>query len=221
MILIFKYKYWIKVSEDSKFKYSNVIFRLMYQFHSPDPYRVHHFQWFAKISDILNSCNFSNLWNDQNQYTTKQYLKSTIFETLDSLEQSKWLNNVQTNQTCFNYRIFKTSQNFENYLTLLPFQNRIILSKFRCKNNKIPANKDRFDHTVDRNCNLCRKGDIGDEFHYIMLCNFFSAERKQYLAPYFYEKPNTIKFSELFNHESTSTLNNLCKFISCIVKKFN
>ena len=58
-------------------------------------------QWFAKISDILNSCNFSNLWNDQNQYTTKQYLKSTIFETLDSLEQSKRLNNVQTNQTCF------------------------------------------------------------------------------------------------------------------------
>ena len=173
--------YWIKVSEDSQFKYSNVLYRLMLKLHNPTG--IYNFPWFNKINEILSSCNFYNLWQDQNLYSTKQFLKHTIFDALDKLEQEKWLNSVNTNQYCFNYRIFKQNIVFENYLTKLPFYYRQIFIKFRCKNNKIPVNKNRFDkELLDRNCHLCQNNDIGDEFHYIFICKHFSKERKKFIG---------------------------------------
>ena len=212
--------YWIKVSEDSRFKFSNTIYRLMLKLYNPTS--IYNFPWFRKINEILQSCNFSNLWNDQSQYTTKQFLKCTIFDTLNHLEQEKWLETVNTNQYCFNYRIFKKNLIFENYLTDLSFYYRLIFSKFRCKNNKLPVNKQRFDKEIlDRNCNLCQNRDLGDEFHYIFICKFFSKERKKYLDHNFCTKPNVLKMQELFNSQEKLTLINLCKFIAIIVKKFN
>ena len=97
-----------------------------------------------------------------------------------------------------------------------------MFSKFRCKNNKLPVNKNRFDKkVVDRNCHLCRKQDLGDEFHYIFICKFFEKERKQYIDQFFYTRPNTHKMYHLFNSEKELTLNNLCKFIAIIIKKFD
>ena len=211
--------FWIKVSEDSRFKYSNVIYKSMLQLYHPAG--RYDFPWFRKIKEILTSCNFSNLWQDQSQYSTKQFLKSTIFDSLDNLEQEKWLENINSNQFCFNYRIFKQNLAFENYLITLPFYYRLIFSKFRCKNNKLPVNKNRFDKNVlDRNCSLCRKRDLGDEYHYIFICTFFSKERRHFLDSHYYERPNTLKMYELFNNQNVSTLIKLCKFIDIIVKKF-
>ena len=94
-----------------------------------------------------------------------------------------------------------------------------MFSKFHCKNNKLPVNKNRFDRNiVDRNCHLCDLHDLGDEFHYILVCIFFSQERKQFLDPYFYKNPNTLKMYELFNTD-TLMLANLCKFITIITSK--
>ena len=194
----------------------------MLKLHNPNTNLLgaYNFPWFNKINEILSSCNFSNLWRDQNQYSTKLLLKCTIFDTLDHLEQESWLNNVNTNQDCYNYRIFKQNLNFESYLTNIPFYYRVILSKFRCKNNKLPVNKNRFNKEIlDRKCYLCKSRDIGDEYHYILICKFFLNERRQYLDQHFYTRPNTMKLCELFNSENHSTLIRLCKFIAIIVKK--
>ena len=96
-----------------------------------------------------------------------------------------------------------------------------MFSKFRCKNNKLPVNKNRFEKkVVDRNCQLCQKQDLGDEFHYIFICKFFGKERKQYINKFFYTRPNTQKMYHLFNSQNEQILTNLCKFIAIIIKKF-
>ena len=212
--------YWIKVSEDKESKFSNIVYRLMLKLHNPIT-GIYNFPWFNKIYEILESCNFSNLFRDQQQYSTKQFLKRSIFDALTQSEQEKWLNDVNTNQFCFNYRIFKQNLYFERYLIKLPFYYRQMFSKFRCKNNKLPVNKNRFDKkVVDRNCQLCQKQDLGDEFHYIFICKFFGKERKQYIDKFFYTRPNTQKMYHLFNSQNEQILTNLCKFIAIIIKKF-
>ena len=97
--------YWIKVSEDKESKFSNIVYRLMLKLHNPNS-GIYNFPWLKKIYEILESCNFSNLFRDQQQYSTKQFLKRSIFDALTQSEQEKWLNDVNTNQFCFNYRIF-------------------------------------------------------------------------------------------------------------------
>ena len=154
-------------------------------------------------------------------YATKVYLKNSIFDALNSLEQEKWLHEVNTSQSCYNYRIFKQNLNFEGYLNNLPFIHRVNFTKYRCKNNKLPVNKYRFNRTdVDRNCQLCNVNDLGDEFHYLFVCDSFKSDRKIYLQEYFYKKPNTLKMEELFNDHNRNTLINLCKFIRIILNQF-
>ena len=72
----------------------------------------------------------------------------------------------------------------------------------------------------DRKCTLCTKNDLGDEFHYLFVCDHFSNERKKYLGPYFYSKPNTYKAGELFQSEKVNDLHNLAMFCKIIMQKF-
>jgi len=51
---------------------------------------------------------------------------------------------------------------------------------FRCGGHRLPVETGRW-HNVsraDRLCHLCDSADIGDEFHYIMSCNYLKQERE-------------------------------------------
>ena len=64
---------------------------------------------------------------------------------------------------------------------------------------------------------LCQK-DIGDEFHYILSCEYFQRERPNYIKPYYRRHPNTLKFKQLMNSTNSIELKKLCKFIQDINK---
>ena len=72
----------------------------------------------------------------------------------------------------------------------------------------------------DRKCNLCDKNDLGDEFHYLLICPYFQNERKDLLKRYYYLRPNTFKFQELLNCKNKQVLLNLSKFMKLIMSKF-
>ena len=65
-------------------------------------------------------------------------------------------------------------------------------------------------------CTLCNSGEIGDEFHYIFICNKFNDARKIYVDKYYRQFPNTIKMNELFNSNRLSILKKLVQFIKLI-----
>ena len=75
----------------------------------------------------------------------------------------------------------------------------------------IPLNK--------RKCKICTKVDIGDEYHYLFTCDFFKSDKKLYLKPYFYVKPNIRKHRELFTSTNEATLIKLSKFVATIIEK--
>ena len=56
------------------------------------------------------------------------------------------------------------------------------LLKFRLSNHRLPVETGRWENTPleDRKCILCRKYDIGDEFHYLFVCDHFISDRKKY-----------------------------------------
>ena len=68
-----------------------------------------------------------------------------------------------------------------------------------------------------RKCPHCNT--IGDEYHYLFECIFFSDERKNLLKPYFYTHTNTLKFSQLFNSKY-NVICKLSKFVKIIMSHF-
>ena len=67
----------------------------------------------------------------------------------------------------------------------------------------------------------CTTDDIGDEYHYLFTCDFCKSDRKLYLKPYFYVKPNIRKYMELFTSTNEVKLIKLSNFVAIIKEKFS
>ena len=78
-------------------------------------------------------------------------------------------------------RIIKNTFGFEKYLTELPVNNRILMTKFWCRNHRLPIEAGCRAQT-QRDLRLCLHcNDIGDEYHYLLCCPLFREEREKYI----------------------------------------
>ena len=91
----------------------------------------------------------------------------------------KWHESISESRKCINYRIFKNHFKLEKYLVDLPDNLRKILTKFRCRNHRLPTERGCQENIPPdmRLCHYCRE-DIGDKYHYILICRHFKNERK-------------------------------------------
>ena len=103
----------------------------------------------------------------------------------------------------------------EDYFELLEHKKAIDFCRFRTPNHKLPIEQGRWDN-IDRNnqiCFLCNS-DIGDEFHYILQCQYFKPSRKLLLSKYYNNHLNVLKFRNLITSKNnTVQVTKLCKFI--------
>ena len=139
-----------------------------------------------------------------------QFLKTWTAELLQSSSKLK------------NYSVYKNHTNRENYINTLSGPFLLTMFKFRTANHKLPVEVGRWANVElsDRKCLLCQNNQIGDEFHYLLECPFFLNERKQYIDPYYFRRPNILKYSQFLNITNESKLIRLSKFMIIIMKSF-
>ena len=121
-----------------------------------------------------------------------------------------------------NYKIFKSTLTFEDYIVSLPIKLRVPFTRFRCRNHKLPIERQAYLGVVrdDRKCRVCNSGDIGDEFHYLLVCTHFNETRKKYIKKYYWDKPSTEKMFQLLNIKGKSLLS-LSKFVKLLLLDTN
>lgn len=117
------------------------------------------------------------------------------------------------------YRLFKINFGFEHYLTKVPDKLRKFLIQFRTRNHKLPIETGRWRRVPreNRKCHLCNL-DIGDEYHYLLVCRNLNNLRKQYIDTSYFRKPNILTFHSLLNVKNASKLRKLCIFIKSILE---
>ena len=71
-----------------------------------------------------------------------------------------------------------------------------------------------FHPPVDRKCELCNVSDIGDEYHYMLICNYFVIDRKKLIPSQFYINPIVDKFCQLMKSQKKSLLISVAKMCS-------
>ena len=72
----------------------------------------------------------------------------------------------------------------------------------------------------ERLCTYCND-DIGDEFHFLLVCKQFHESRTKFIKSYYYRHPNILKFEQLMNATNLNELKKLCIFIYLIMKTVN
>ena len=168
------------------------------------------------MMDSLCSCGFSGVWDNQS-FPNKKWLVSAVRQKQKDIFITNWLSLVENSNSGINYRIFKNRFCFEQYLVSLPTKQLKFFMQIRTRNHRLPIETGRWQKIQRKEGvrNLC-KSEIGDEFHYVLVCKRLENIRRQYLNRYFYIRPNTVKFFELFNSKNTATLRKLCEFIDAM-----
>ena len=97
--------------------------------------------------------------------------------------------------------------------------------KFRTCNNNLPVNRARYFNVPrsERLCTLCNCNDIGDEYHYLLVCKHrpILQERQLLVKRYYYTNPNTFKLNKLLNISNSIALKKLAKFMKFINETLN
>ena len=123
-----------------------------------------------------------------------------------------------------NYRLFKTTFEFKNYLIKTPYQFLKFIIRFRIRNHRLPIETGSWSgiKSVERKCPLCKcSSSIPDEFHYLLECKSLENERKRVIDKNHYTNPNVIHFKSLMSCLNIqSRYIKLFKFIKAIICLF-
>ena len=152
--------------------------------------------------------------NDVNHF--KKVAKSRI----DEYYKNYWLKCLNESSKCYLYKGYKSELSLEKYLINLPDELRICMSKFRMCNHKLPIELGRHNN-IERNLRKCNKCgiDIGDEYHYLFICDYFKDERSMFIQGSFYKKPSVDKFCTVMSTASNKKITELAKFAKIIMNK--
>ena len=197
-------------------KYSSLWYKFMFQ----SNYQC---KWIKYIKLILGSTGFSDIQLNKATILSK-HTHLVVKQTLKDNFLQDWNSQLQNSSKGKQYNLFKDTINREPYLTLIPKHMYIPILIFRTCNHKFPIGVGRYTNRrvpyCDRKRTVCTTNDLGDEFHYLLVCPFFNSKRKQYILRYYYTNPNVLKYRELLNEVSVSILENLSMFIKLLFKQF-
>ena len=211
--------FWCNVATGDENKISTILYKWIKALDIKEPPQKS--PWLDKIKSILNNIGMSNIYDSINS-VNKTWFKNTIKIKLNDIYNQKWSESVFNNVTCLNYRAMTTQKKVQEYLLRLPKPYWYTMCKFKTANHRMPIVQGRYSNIPvdDRVCTLCPSNKIGDEFHYLLVCNYFSDDRAKFIKKFYSRRPNMDKMSQLFNNTNSKHILNLAKFIAIIMKHF-
>jgi len=155
-------------------------------------------------------------------YILTHLLKNIVKRCLQDQFVQKRRSKIYESSSCLNYRVFKDSFELERYLIDIPYGLAVYFLKFRCKNSKLPVVLGQYNNVTvnDRLFTLCDSHFVGDVFHYLLECSFFSDLKKKYIPSGYYIRPNIFKFAQLFQSKDQYMLSGVCIFVKNILNHF-
>jgi len=164
--------YWFHIVSTANVKLSCIMYKLMYNMHIRNQIE---FKWVKFVEENLHHLGLSNIWTDQGCDFKLNWFKVSVKQRLQDQAIQDWHSNMFDSNKCLNYRIFKNKFGIEEYLINLPTKLKKSFTKFRCRNNMLPIESGSHYNIprAERLCKLCMSNELGDEFHYVLVCPFF------------------------------------------------
>ena len=135
----------------------------------------------------------NEVWLSQTINNTKS-LKAQILQTLMDQYRQEWVSQLEKSSKGTTYRLTKNSICLEKYFTKFTKKVYSPILQYRSGNHKLPIEIDRWKNIAynQRMCPKCSKHSLGDEFHYLLECEFYKLAREQHIKRYYYRHPNEL-----------------------------
>ena len=208
--------YWSKTisMSDQPTRLSYFLYKILYNMHKN---KLVNSLYIENVKSILESCGFSGVWHSQDTKNPK-WLSLAISQKLKDQYLQTWSATVDKTSSATNFKLYKDTFGYSKFLSLLSAKNSKTFLKFRTRNHTLPVETGRWNGTPlhERICNFCQK-ELGDEFHFMLVCDHFKQQRQTYIKRYYYHNPNALKFKQLMNTENIADLKKNSCFIQIIL----
>ena len=208
--------FWCKLLDcQDKYRLSSIVYTIVHSMHENRHVKS---KWIDNVKHLICSMGFSGVWFSQSYINSKWFINS-IKQKLKDVYIQKWHSLLDVSSGSNNYRLLKESFESSAYWKILPANMCRNLFAFRSRNHRFPVEVGRWtgQPLSERKCNFC-KTELGDEFHFLLVCKYFQEDRKRYINKFYYERPNILKYRELMNKTNVSELEKLCKFVDILLK---
>lgn len=206
-------KYWFKLLQKSE---TNCILQSVYNCMKIQiDTGVQNMYWLAKVKLLLERNGFAEVWCYPQSVNVELFIPVFKTRLIDNfLVELRGGLNTCTSMVL--YRELKQCFEISPYLQKLCNRKlRNSLSKLRLSSHQLLIEKGRHSGIVRQNriCVLCNKGEIEDEYHFVLICPQYHQLRMQYIRKYYVNHPSMYKFIQLLN-STGKTLKNLAIFIT-------
>ena len=146
--------------------------------------------WLKTKRDIMFKLDLGHIYNNPDKYRFP-YIKKTLTKKLTSIIDKQFTADLYNDERhngdgnkLRTFRIFKNVIEEEPYLSLIKNMNiRKSLTKLRISAHNLPIEvgrhrRNRKTPLAERICDMCNSGEVGDEFHLVMMCNKFKDTRE-------------------------------------------
>ena len=176
-------------------------------------------QWLTFVKDKLDRLGLSDVFIRQGKEIDLSVFQALVKQRTTDQYVQDWSNELENNNMCSNYRLYKKCFKMENYLLKLSTSLATNMIKFRTRCIfGVPYDRQNEDITPSGNCYFCDAASM-DEFHLIMECKHFKEDRAKIKSKKFFGNVNCIKFNYIMNDDIISyKVALLCRKISVALK---
>ena len=218
--------FWCNIATGDERKMSSILYKWIKVLHDKEDKddedeNSQKTNWIGKVKATLDKLQMPYLFDNVTK-ECRNWFKNSTKVRLEDIYAKTWSDSVYDNASCLNYRAMTLVKKTQNYVLKLPKRYMYAMLKLKCVNNYMPIVAGRYSSTPvdDRLCTICQLNEIGDEFHYLFKCTFFSTQRARYIMRYYYTQPNMYKLTQLFESSDFNEMLNLAKFAEIIVNQF-
>ena len=210
--------FWCTIAAGEESKFSSIFYKWIKIFMKKNIYKS---VWFEKVKTTLDNIQMPYMFDNVTK-ECKLWFRNSTKARLEELYAKRWSDTVYNNSSCLNYRAMTLAKRAQDYVLKLPKCYVYAILKLKCVNHYMPIVAGRYSNMPidERLCTICQLNEIGDEFHYLFKCTFFSSQRARYLRRYYYTQPNMYKMTQLFESPDFTEMLNLAKFAQVIVNQF-
>lgn len=201
-------------------KLSSKIYKLLFKLYANENSQT---LYVKNIQTILDNIGLSFIFRNQipvNIIWIKTHVKQIL---IDQFIQN-WRSEIGNSSRGHFYSLFKQEFCIEPYLLRLEQRYRIYITKFRLCNIRIPIETGRWQKITreNRKCTKCSKDVIGDEYHYLFICNNTEIQRlrSKYIPKYYVQNSSLAKMAGIFSLCNSQLLKSVALFLKGISKLF-
>ena len=190
--------FWFRLVTGPLKKFSRIFLTVITKLNQNN---VFYSKWICTVKNILEKIDLGQYWLNPDALInmTLSSFKNICHKKLLEYYNKAWAIEKQNSPKCYLYNHFNNECALKPYLLKLSDFHRKNLVKLRTCNHRLPIEQGRFVNVERKNriCKLCDVRDLGDEYHYILVCSNFKSVRKDLIPYEYYNKPSVYKFCKL------------------------